>query len=246
MSEMPDLNARLKRAVASEPIPPYLESRLRAGIRAAGRPRPRWVLRIAPVAVAAAVCLGVAIAYQLGHLRVTVRSQESYIASVSTQVATLMRVGLGDHIHCAVFRKSPKNPPTAEEFVQQMGPQYSGLIPIVRKEIPQDYRMTLAHQCRYHGRRFVHLSLMNDSHLVSVAITRKNAGESFAIEGMLPALAQSGIPMYETGVQRFQVSAFETRDYLVYFISDLAQEKNSGMMLALAPQIRDLLKKQEL
>jgi len=245
MSEGNDFKARLRSAVASEPVPPYLESRIRAQIRSSARPR-GWFVRLASAAVAAAVCLSLGVAYQLGHLRMTVGSQESYIAAVSNQVATLMRVGLGDHIHCAVFRKYPKTPPTAEEFVHKMGPQYAGLIPIVRNEIPSDYRMMLAHQCRYHGRPFVHLSLMNDSHLISLAITRKGGGESFAIEGMLPALTASGIPMYQSDVQRFRISAFETRDYLVYFISDLPKDRNSELMLALAPQVRDFLKHQEL
>jgi hypothetical protein len=245
MSDPQDFNARLKRAVASEPVPLYFESRIRAQIRSSAPPR-AWLLRLAPAAVSAAVCLGLGTAYQLGHLRMTVGSQESYISAVSNQVATLMRVGLGDHIHCAVFRKYPKKPPTAEEFVQKMGPKYAGLIPIVRNKVPTDYRMMLAHQCRYQGRQFVHLSLMNDSHLISLAITRKGGGESFAIEGIVPALVESGIPMYQTGVQRFRISAFETHDYLVYFISDLSKEKNSEMMLALAPQVRDFLQHQEL
>jgi hypothetical protein len=63
---------------------------------------------------------------------------------------------------------------------------------------------------------------------------------------MLPALTESGIPMYQAGVQRFQISAFETRDRLVYFISDLSKEKNTEMMLALAPQVKAFLRKQEL
>jgi len=245
MTDEKDFNTRLKRAVASEPVPPYLESRIHAQIRASA-PRQSWSLRLAPAAVALALSLALGIAYQLGHLRMTVGSQESYISAVSNQVATLMRVGLGDHIHCAVFRKYPKTAPTADEFVQKMGPKYAGLIPIVRDQIPTDYRMMLAHQCRYHGRQFVHLSLMNDSHLLSLAITRKGGGESFAIEGVLPGLIDSGIPMYQSDIQRFQISAFETRDYLVYFISDLAKDKSSEMMLALAPQVRDFLKHQEL
>ena len=106
-------------------------------------------------------------------LRLTVRSQESYIGSVSTQIATLMRVGLGDHIHCSVFRKYPKNPPTTEEFIEKMTPQYAGLIPIVRSQVPDSYRMMLAHQCSYHRRKFVHLSLMSDSNMLSLVITRK-------------------------------------------------------------------------
>jgi hypothetical protein len=73
MSDPQDFNARLKRAVASEPVPPYFESRIRAQIRSSARPR-AWLLRLAPAAVSAAVCLGLGTAYQLGHLRMTVGS----------------------------------------------------------------------------------------------------------------------------------------------------------------------------
>jgi hypothetical protein len=52
--------------------------------------------------------------------------------------------------------------------------------------------------------------------------------------------------MYQSDIQRFRISAFETRDYLVYFISDLPKDKSSEIMLALGPQVRDFLKHQEL
>ncbi len=246
MSEMPDMNQRLRAAVRAGQVPPYLEARIRAHIRAEHRPGWWTTLKLAPAAIALAVCLGAVIAYQLGHLRLTTASQESYIVSVSNHIATLMRVGLGDHIHCSVFRKYPKNPPTTKEFVEKMAPQYAGLIPIVRSQVPGDYRMTLAHECRYHGRKLVHLSLMNDSNMLSLVMTRKTEGESFSTEDTLPALTQAGIPMYQAGVQRFQMTAFETRDYLVYFISDLTKQQNTDLMLALAPQVKDFLKKQEL
>lgn len=240
-----DTSARLRTALQTEQVPPFLEARIRSRLRAE-RPARRWVIRLVPATAAAATLAGVMIAYQLGHLRLTVRSQESYVASVSTHIATLMRVGLGDHIHCSVFRKFPADAPTTAQFVARMGPQYAGLIPIVREHVPETYRMMLAHQCRYHGRRFVHLSLMDNSNLLSVVLARKSDGESFATEGMLPALVQSGIPMYQSSVQRFQMSAFETRDYLVYFVSDLTKQKNAELMLAMAPQVKDFLKKLEL
>ena len=237
-----DSNGRLRAAVGSTPVPPFLEAQIRGRLR---ERKTAWLPRLVPVATAAAVFVGLLIAYQLGHLRLTVGSQESYIASVSTQIATLMRVGLGDHIHCSVFRKYPKDPPTTEEFIQKMNPQYAGLIPIVRSEVPEQYRLMLAHECRYHGRRFVHLSLMDDSNMLSLVITRKGTGESFKTEDMLPGLVRSGIPMYQTGVQRFQMTAFETRDYLVYFISDLPKQQNTELMLALGPQVKDFLAKLE-
>jgi hypothetical protein len=52
--------------------------------------------------------------------------------------------------------------------------------------------------------------------------------------------------MYQTGIQRFQMTAFETRDYLVYLISDFSKEKNTDMMLALAPPVREFLGRLEL
>ena len=236
--------ARLRQAVESEPAPAFLETRIRARI-GAERPLRRWVMRLAPVTASAAIAAGLFVAYQLGYLRLTVKSQESYIASVSTQVATLMRVGLGDHIHCSVFRKFPKTPPPTEQFVAKLGPEYAGLIPIVREHVPLQYELMLAHQCKYHNRKFVHLSLMDGSHLLSLVISRKGDGESFRTEDMLPALVQSDIPMYQSNVQRFQMTAFETKGHLVYFISDLPTQRNTELMLAMGPQVKDLLVKLE-
>lgn len=245
MSELADSNRRLKMAVQSVKAPPFLDARIRNRIRGE-KPARMWLPRLIPVTVAAGALVASAVTYQLGHLRLTVRSQESYIGSVSSRISALMRVGLGDHIHCSVFRKYPRNPPTTEEFVQKMTPQYSGLISIVRSQIPESYRMMLAHQCRYNGRKFIHLSLMNESNMLSLVMTRKTAGESFSAEDMLPALTQAGIPMYQAGVQRFQITAFETRDYMVYFISDLTKQQNTDLMLALAPRVKDFLSKVEL
>jgi hypothetical protein len=241
----PAYRSRLRAAIQSEPAPAFLEARIRHRI-ASKRPIGRWVMLLGPAAATLAVAAGITVAYQLGHLRLSVASRESYIASVSTHVASIMRVGLGDHIHCSVFRKYPKTPPPVEQFVEKLGPEYAGLIPIVRDHVPSDYRMMLAHQCKYHGRKFVHLSLIDGSHLVSVVLARKAAGESFKTEEMLPALVQSNIPMYQSGVQRFQMTAFETREHLVYFVSDLPKGKSTEMMVAMAPQLRDFLNNAEL
>jgi hypothetical protein len=106
--------------------------------------------------------------------------------------------------------------------------------------------MTLAHQCTYKGREFIHLSLMDQSNMLSLVITRKVDGESFHGAGMLPTLSESAIPMYQAGVQRFKLTAFETGDYLVYFISDLDKQGNTNLMLALAPRVKEFLEKLEL
>jgi hypothetical protein len=239
MSES-EFNQRLKTAVHSVTAPPYLETRIRSSIRA-GAPSRSLGFWLVPSGIAAAICVGMLVVYQLGHLRLTATSQESYIATVSTKVTTLMRVGLGDHVHCSVFRKFPKNPPPVEKFEEDLGPEYRGLLPIVQRNVPPGYRLMQGHQCRYHGRRFVHFSFMNDSHLVSLVIARKSEGESFEAQGLLPALVQSGIPIYQAGVQRFAMNAFESPKFLVYVISDLPAGENSQMMIAMAPAVKELL-----
>lgn len=237
MSES-DLNQRLRNAVKNAPVPADLEVRVRSRLREepAARGRNLWLI---PAGAAALTCTAVLAFYHLGYLRYTRAARESYIASVSASIGTLMRVGLGDHVHCAVFaRPHPPVPPG-----QELGPQYEALAPITRRYVPSDYKMLVAHRCSYHGRRFVHLIFSNDAHLLSLVIARKSEGESFAAQGFLPALVESGIPMYQAGVQRFAISAFETRDDLVYVISDLSPADNTQIMTAMAPAIKNLLEK---
>ena len=240
-----DINARLKAAVDSVDVPPFLDARIRQQIRNAAFERRlrRWWTVSAVAATAVALTVGVGIAYQLGHLRLTVGAQESYIASISTHIATLMRVGLGDHLHCAVFRKFPSKAPAVEEMETKLGPEFKDLIPAVRQFVPEDYKLVLGHACRYQGRKFIHLSLKGDSRLLSLVITAKKDGESFQVEGILPELVQSGIPVYSSGAQRFQIAALESRDHLVYFISDLPGKQNVELMRAMAPALQQILEK---
>jgi hypothetical protein len=50
----------------------------------------------------------------------------------------------------------------------QLGPDYHSLLSVVKEGVPADLQIVMAHQCSYHGRKFVHLSLKNDSHLLSL------------------------------------------------------------------------------
>ena len=233
---------RLRAAVKSVTAPPRLQARIRSDIRESER-KNAWGRYLLPVAAAVLVSLGAGIAYQLGHLRMTTGSQESYIASVSGRVANVMKVGLGDHVHCTVFRKFPKNPPTFEQMVEKLGPDYEGILPLVKDRVPADFRIVMAHRCSYHGRKFVHLALRSDSKLLSLVISLKRDGETFTKENLLPVLSESGIPMYQTGVQRFEIAGFESTKHLVFVVSDLPGAKNMEILTALAPAVRELLDK---
>jgi hypothetical protein len=236
-----EVNVRLRTAVNSVEVPPFLEAKIRNQIRIQAQPRVWFKLKLATAGIALALFLGTGIAFQLGHLRMTAESQESYFASISTTITALMQVGLGDHVHCAFFRKFPKTAPAVEQMETSLGPEYKELVAVVQRHVPAEYRLVLGHNCRYHQRRFVHLVLKNESQLMSLIITAKQDGESFDVEGVLPDLVQSGVPLYQSGVQRFQIAAMETSDHFVYFISDLPGKDNMALMQAMAPELQRFL-----
>jgi hypothetical protein len=241
-----EMNARLKAAVNSVEVPPFLDAKIRRRIQEhEEKPSRRRWSALATAGATAALLAAIGLTYQLGHLRQTAGDQESFIVSVSTKVATLMRVGLGDHIHCAFFRKFPQEAPAVEEMESKLGPEYKDLLPAVRQYVPEEYKLVLGHQCRYNGRQFIHLSLKSDSKLMSLVITAKKVGESFNIEGMLPELVQSGIPVYGSATDRFQIAAMETSNHLIYFISDLPRKQNTAILVAMAPSLKVILENLE-
>lgn len=235
--------ARFQAALSGVSVPLEVAQRIRQSIRATPPPSrwSHWGRSLAAVAATVTIWVGGVIAYQLGHLRMTAASQESYVASISRQVAGIMRVGLQDHVHCAVFRKFPKTPPTVEQMAADLGPQYKDLVQVVQKQVPSGYRIMLAHQCRYHGRQFIHLAATDGSRLMSLVVTRRGGVESFSRDQVLPALSSAGIPIYRTGVQRFHIAGFETQQHLVYVISDMGASQSDQIMMAIAPAVRTLL-----
>ena len=212
---MGDLGQRVKAAVDATPVPTGLETRVLARVRTARPGRLPWLL---PAVGALALAAVLSFVY-------TNRTRDAYIAQVSSTVPTLMQVGLGDHIHCAVFRKYPKTPPP-----ESLGPKYTDLARIVQKNSPPGYRMLLAHQCNYLGRHFIHVTLGDDKHLLSLVITSKQDAEALAGTQLAAA-------------DRFHIAAFESAGYLVYFVSDLPAEQNAGLLREMASAIRGVLEK---
>ena len=167
------------------------------------------------------------------------RGQDVFIQRVSQTVSKVLRVGLGDHIHCAVFRKYPKNPPALAEMAKSMGPTFQGLAPLVKASVPDRYRIIMAHQCSYSGRHFVHVTLTDGAHLMSLVIARKELGES--LEGLSPSIRASGVPVYQGLAERYEVAGFETPQYLAFVVSDLNAENNLHMASNLAPTVHNFL-----
>jgi len=165
--------------------------------------------------------------------------QDAFIQRISQTISTVLRVGLRDHVHCAVLSGIPKTAPTLEQVAQDMGPKYNGLVPLVRASIPADYRIVMGHQCDYAGRVYVHLTMSNGRNLMSLVIAHKEPGESLA--SLAPALTTSDVRVYQAAAQRYEVAGFETGDYLAFVVSDLNTKENLQVAGNLAPSIHTFL-----
>src|SRR4029079_5032015 len=144
---------------------------------------------------------------------------------VSATLAAVLKVGLVDHIHCSIFRRYPKDPPPVERMEADLGPSYKGLLPVVRAAVPDGYRVVMAHQCGYAGRKFIHLTFEKDGDLLSLVVARRKDGES--LTALVPSLeTSSGVPLYQSAADRYQVAGFEAGDFLAYVVSDLKSKTN--------------------
>ena len=205
--ERRNVRERLRTAVREVKVPAGLEARVRDRLRQT-REAPAKKLHLMAIAAAVVVCLGSWLGYQ------------------HTRLLGVLRVGLGDHVHCAVIGKGWTQ---AEGKVENLPTRFQGLIPIVREHMAHDLPLVLAHECRYEGRQFVHLTFRNDRSLVSLVIAHKQDGEAL------------GRGMHAAGASGFQVAAFESRDFLVFTVSDLPRQNNLDVLVALAPAVQNFL-----
>ena len=241
------VRSRLKAAVNSQPVPPELQARVRRRIQEKSSHSwlgamgwSRWAVAMA---AGLAVCAGVWLSGSREKLPDLANrpAQNAYIQRVSASLAAVLKVGLGDHIHCSIFRKYPQNPPPVEKMEADLGPVYKGLLPLVRAAVPEGYRAIMAHQCGYAGRRFVHLTFEKNGDLLSLVVARKNPGESL---GALNAAAEaSGVKIYQSAAGRYMVAGFEAGDFLAYVVSDLKGKANLQIASLVAPGVHEFLTK---
>ena len=89
-----ELRARLQTTVRQSPVPGDLERRIRERIRESLRPSGApW--RMMAIAAAVLACVGSWLMYERG----------GFAAAASPRLAAILRVGFGDHLHCAVIRQ---------------------------------------------------------------------------------------------------------------------------------------------
>jgi hypothetical protein len=236
------LTVRLRNAAKSVQTPPFMEARIRAAIHSEPRTRRATGWRVVFTTAAALVlCAISALEYEHGALRFNRVSQDAYIASISAYVPRILRVGLGDHVHCAVYRKYPEHPENVQQMLVDLGPQFAPLLPTVRNRVPENLPLVMAHRCTYGHRQFVHFTFRDSDRLLSLVISKKQDGESLSGSELGQALTESGIPIYRSEAQRFQIAAFNAGEYFAYVISDLSTAQNSQIAAALSPDVRSFL-----
>jgi len=245
------LRSRLKAAVNAQSVPRELQVRIREQIRTSqsgswvhfGWLRAGWPRWAGAMAAALVVAAGLWVNYSTERLPALSDrpGQNTYISRVSANLAAILKVGLGDHIHCSIFRKYPKDPPPVEKMEAELGPAYAGLLPVVRTAVPEGYKVFMAHQCSYAGRKFVHLTFEKDGGLLSLVVARKQTGES--LDGLSPAAAASGVRIYQSAAGRYQVAGFEAGNFFAYVVSELRNKENLQIAASVAPAVREFLMK---
>lgn len=224
------VKSSLQRAVLRDTIPPRLQARIQKSIRQPPS-RQQWIRAIAAMLI---VAFGV-----WGALRLWSAREETITPQASFSNAGIMKIGLGNHVYCAIDSGFENRLFTDEEMAAKLGDEFAGLAHLVKEKIPAgSYRVTAGHRCKFNDRRFVHLILKNEQSTVSLIVTRKD-GESFSQAS--DVMRAAGLDVHQSRMENFEVAGFETRDYLAFVVSNLPRDKNSMIASLLAPAVRDYL-----
>ncbi|MBS1857892.1 MAG: zf-HC2 domain-containing protein [Acidobacteria bacterium] len=225
------LKSRVRAAARAIVPPPELAVRVR--LRLCEEPARRWwqpAWGAAPrwaMAAAFALILGAGVWYTGRPQPLPALddrpAQGAFIRRISAGLAGVLRPGLADHVHCAVFRRYPANGPSAAEMLAELG-SYRDLLGAVSAAIPKSWHVVMAHRCSYQGRKYAHVILRDGDRLISLVVTRREQGESFS--GMTPARTIGGAAIYAAEAGGFRLGGFESGSYLAFVVSDLEPARN--------------------
>ncbi|HSE36800.1 MAG TPA: zf-HC2 domain-containing protein [Blastocatellia bacterium] len=235
------LKAQLKRAVMQEYAPAALRERIGADLR---RNRGFSFNRISLSLAAAAAVLAIAVAtFFISRPANKSLSLEAAVGA-GDAAGRVLKIGFDDHVFCTIDHQLADRQFTPEQMSERLGPEYSGLIGLVKEKMPQPYTIAVGHRCHYQGREFIHLVLRSQDEIVSLVITRKS-GEGFPADGSAAVLRASGVSIYERSWHNIQVAGLETPDHLAFVISNKSREGNEQVALSLAPAVDDFLRRLE-
>lgn len=207
-----------------------------------------------------AIAAGLIVAFGLGVVGVRYRvrtpsdqrvaTNSSTGEGTSTPIATnsnpqgdvainkLASFAVGDHRNCAIEFRLPEAPIALEEAGRIYDRSYINLTETVREGLAglaASATFVEAHSCIFEGRRFAHLVLKQNGHVVSLLITDPDGLETVARKQGETKIDEQVISC--SLVQGYQVSCFQTARHAIFVVSDLSEGDNLNLARALAPAI---------
>lgn len=163
----------------------------------------------------------------------------------SAQVRKILRIGLIDHVHCAIQVGTGKLTQslaaiTGAEGRGALGPDFSDLARRIQDKVGDDLPVVVGHRCTANGRQYIHLILRNSTTMMSVVVTKKG-DLSYPTGHLQSVMRAAGIPVRHDRIDEFEVAGIETARYLAFVVSDLRADSNVQMASALAPTIDEVL-----
>ena len=241
--------AQLRKAVRDharrDRAPEGLRESIRTGIRRERPARRRWSVGMAIAAgLLVAIAAGwIGTIYVSGHAPHVLIAQERYIDSLVGRVGAVSFLGLSDHLHCGVYWKILQRKLSETDIEQGLGPELAPLAGIVQQRLPAGYEVRLAHRCDYRGRTYIHFAARGErDELLSVILTEKTVGDSFASsDGLRPVASAGGVEIFGVGVDEYELAGFEVAGHVGFVVSDLDAGRNLAIAEALLPDMNQFM-----
>ena len=166
------------------------------------------------------------------------------------RVQQLLRIGLVDHLHCAILAEKWKTFVSLDEIKTNthdsaLGSEFVDLVPAVQAKLGPDYKVVDGHRCTANNRQYIHIILTgNEQRILSLVITEKK-NESFTQADAVAVMKASGISIYQDRQGKYEIAGFESGKYMAFVVSDLGRDSNLNVASALAPIIYDHLHRLE-
>jgi len=241
----------VRNAVTKEEAPLELAAALRDRFRSErriffGHDTARWMM-----AAAAVLILAIAGVAALRWDRVIrFGGDDSVFQTVSARVQEILRVGLVDHVNCAILAEKWKGFVSFDEIKANtqrsaLGSEFIDLVPAVQVKLGSDYKIVDGHRCAANNRQYIHLILTGSGdRIVSLVISEKK-NESFTQAGAVAVMKASGIPIYWDRQGKYEIAGFESDKYIAYVVSNLDRDSNLNVASALAPIVYGHLHRSE-
>lgn len=125
---------------------------------------------------------------------------------------------------------------------EALGEEYFPLLGAVRSKLG-DFEVKQAHRCSAYKRRFVHLILRRGEQLVSLSLTRREAGDDFAESLLIPTLKAAGVVMHNANLENLEITGFAVPGHLAYVTSNLPAAGNQDLARQIAGALREVAAK---